>query len=290
MSKKQYGLISARQEQNNTHLLESSLTLYSKSDEYCFDIKMTLYNYGRSYRTNEERYKHVSPPFSRFFLFENQGAVLLDENEENPILLKPGRCYFLTPGNSFHIIYHKYSILYYAHFSVKDQTGLSLFRHAPRVQEVDSADIIPILKNIWCDQHSGGILPLLSYMIANRSGSEWHKLYGEYELYLKFKPVFELLNNTPPAIYRVDDMAKAMNMTSAAFSRSFHSIMKISPKEYLTRNYFEKASELLCFSEKNVTEIALILGHRDIHNFFHAFKRITGVTPSEYRSSCKKDI
>ena len=45
----------------------------------------------------------------------------------------------------------------------------------------------------------------------------------------------------------------------------------------------DRAKELLCRQDRTVTEIAFEVGYRDPGYFATAFKRITGITPSQYR-------
>ena len=289
LMQKTYGFISAEEERRNTQLYESSLKLSFNIGEFQATLESTLYSYGISIRPEEEQYQHVASPFSRFWLFEDKGAVIHYEDDGTTLTLHPGQRYVITPGHPFHITYLPGSVLYYAHFSSLDWTGQRLFRHAQGFLETETVLPETILKSTWSARCAGGVLSLLMHISARYLFHDWEKLRGEYELCAKFKPVFELMGRVPPAQIRVGDLAETMNMTQAAFSRSFSAVMKLSPKDYLTKYYFERACELLCFSGSSIAETARLLGHNDVHNFFHAFKRIAGVSPADYRSRRKKN-
>ena len=47
------------------------------------------------------------------------------------------------------------------------------------------------------------------------------------------------------------------------------------------------AKELIRSNEMNFTQIADYLGYTSIHYFSRQFKKLTGMTPSEYSSSIK---
>lgn len=284
-----YGFISSEEEYRNTLLNESSLSLSFKVRDFRGTLLSTLYSYGISVRPEKEQYRHVASPFSRFWFFENKGAVIHYEDDGTTLDLHPGQRYVVTPGHPFHITYLPGSTLYYAHFSALDWTGQRLFRHAPGILECETAVPESILKSTWAARNAGGAISLLAHISVCYLFRDWEKLRNEYELCAKFKPVFELMGRVPPAQLRVGDLAETMKMTQAAFSRSFSAIMRISPKDYLTKYYFERACELLCFSGSSIAETARILGHNDIHNFFHAFKRIAGVSPADYRSRRRKN-
>lgn len=281
--------VSEEDEERNTQLYESTLNLTFNIGDFQVALKSILYNYGISVRPEEQQCIHVASPFSRFWFFEEKGAFI-HYDDGSTFFLYPGHLYLITPGHSFQVTYRPGSVLYYAHFSVCDWTGQSLFRHAPNVLKNES-DLPKLpLKSTWTARCAGGTLSLLIHIVVCYLFRDWEKMWNEYELCAKFKPVFELIYRLPPALLRVGELADTMNMTQAAFSRRFREIMRISPKDYLTKYYFERACELLCFSGFSIAETARIMGHNDIHNFFHAFKRIAGVSPADYRSMHRKNF
>jgi two-component system response regulator YesN len=58
--------------------------------------------------------------------------------------------------------------------------------------------------------------------------------------------------------------------------------------EYLTRIRMEKAKQILAFTDRRAYEAAEDVGFNDPHYFSVAFKRVTGMTPKEYRDHTKK--
>ena len=53
--------------------------------------------------------------------------------------------------------------------------------------------------------------------------------------------------------------------------------------KYITDYRLQKAKELLCCTSKKTNEIALEVGYKDPHYFSALFKKMTGVSPTEYR-------
>lgn len=62
----------------------------------------------------------------------------------------------------------------------------------------------------------------------------------------------------------------------------------LSFRELLQQVRFERACELLLSSDITVSQIAMRLGFSDSANFGRAFRRATGVTPSEYRQRTRE--
>ena len=83
-------------------------------------------------------------------------------------------------------------------------------------------------------------------------------------------------------------LADRMHLHPAHFSRVFHSINGISPKEYIIRVRVAMATQMLTTSEANVLEIAQTCGFNNLSNFYTAFKRIVGKSPTQYRAYIKK--
>lgn len=71
------------------------------------------------------------------------------------------------------------------------------------------------------------------------------------------------------------------NYFSALFSRK----MQMTFVEYVTQKRMEKAKELLRTTGMHTAEIATATGYKDPHYFSFVFKKTTGKTPREYRSS-----
>lgn len=57
--------------------------------------------------------------------------------------------------------------------------------------------------------------------------------------------------------------------------------------EYFGAMKIEAAQRMIREGACNFTEIAALLGYSSIHYFSRHFKKVTGMTPSEYASSVK---
>ncbi len=79
------------------------------------------------------------------------------------------------------------------------------------------------------------------------------------------------------------DAAEAMNYSNAYFCKLFKQGFNTSFTTYLTEYRIEKAKELLKDISINVKEISDKVGYKDSNYFAKVFKRVMGVTPSEYR-------
>ena len=77
--------------------------------------------------------------------------------------------------------------------------------------------------------------------------------------------------------------AQAMNYSDTHFCRLFKQCFKVNFSTYLTAYRVERAKERLSGTMDTVKEVGAACGYADTSYFIRVFKRLTGMTPSEYR-------
>lgn len=82
---------------------------------------------------------------------------------------------------------------------------------------------------------------------------------------------------------KVYDIAKYVNITRAYLFRLFKKYLHTSPQQFLINFRIEKASELLKNPSFTIGNVARSVGYTDVLLFSKIFKKITGISPSEYR-------
>ena len=83
----------------------------------------------------------------------------------------------------------------------------------------------------------------------------------------------------------VTELAEACNYSVTSFRRIFTHYFYCSPQQYISICRIRLAKQLLSTSSHSITDIADMVGFENISGFNRAFKNITGVSPSKYRSS-----
>lgn len=82
----------------------------------------------------------------------------------------------------------------------------------------------------------------------------------------------------------VDQIAGEVNMSKRNFIRRFKSATTLNPIEYIQRIKIEAAKKSLEAGESNIAYVTYDVGYNDLKTFRTIFKRITGLTPIEYRN------
>jgi transcriptional regulator GlxA family with amidase domain len=82
----------------------------------------------------------------------------------------------------------------------------------------------------------------------------------------------------------VDELADKFHVTKRTFERRFKKATRNTVAEYIQRVKMEAAKKQLEIGRKAINEIMYNVGYSDIQAFRKVFKRITGMTPVDYRN------
>jgi transcriptional regulator GlxA family with amidase domain len=88
----------------------------------------------------------------------------------------------------------------------------------------------------------------------------------------------------------IDEIAEHTNMSKRNFIRRFKKATKNTPFEYLQRVKIESAKKALEKGAQNINLLMYDTGYNDIKTFREVFKKITGLTPKDYRQKYSREV
>lgn len=111
----------------------------------------------------------------------------------------------------------------------------------------------------------------------------------------------EILTGMPANLIRVvhfieENLGDALDLETCAreghlskyqFCRVFKQHLGMSPMSFVNSMRISRAQELLKRDDLNITQVALNVGFKDHGTFIKAFKKRTGILPSEFKKSLK---
>ena len=83
--------------------------------------------------------------------------------------------------------------------------------------------------------------------------------------------------------WTVQEMAELAYISASRFHTVYRTVFGISPMDDLIHARIDMAKNRLCNSDESVGALASELGYRNVTHFCRQFKKITGVTPLEFR-------
>ena len=81
-----------------------------------------------------------------------------------------------------------------------------------------------------------------------------------------------------------DFIAKEVGLEYHSLSTLFSSVENITIEQYLILQKIERVKEFLKYGELSLSEIAYIMGYSSVAHVSNQFKKVTGMTPSEFKS------
>jgi len=183
------------------------------------------------------------------------------------------------------------------------------FRERYPEVEVEDGAIITEHDNIYSSGGASSLWNLILYLVEKFSDRETAVMISKYfaldisrEIQSQFAIFKGQRSHGDQDIQRVQDyieehyadrisietLAQLINIGGRTFERRFKEATNNTPIEYIQRVRIEAAKKFFEASRKNVTEIMYDVGYTDTKAFRDIFKKITGLTPIEYRNKFAK--
>lgn len=183
------------------------------------------------------------------------------------------------------------------------------FRQKYPLIEVEDGAIITEHDNIYSSGGASSLWNLILYLVEKYSDRETAVMISKYfalDIGRDSQAAFAIFrgqrNHADSDIQKVQDhieshyddrltidaLANHINIGRRTFERRFKEATNNTPVEYIQRVRIEAAKKFFEASRKNVTEVMFDVGYTDTKAFRDVFKKVTGLTPIEYRNKFAK--
>lgn len=99
----------------------------------------------------------------------------------------------------------------------------------------------------------------------------------------RLKRVLEYIDANLGKNITLTELASVVNMSLYYFAVLFRRSTDLSPHRYVLNRRIERAKELLCDPKLSVLDVSIDVGFEHQNNFARAFRRVIGVSPTQYR-------
>jgi len=187
---------------------------------------------------------------------------------------------------------------YLAPFQVHDPSFVHVIsRNEDVVLEV--RDLMERIRREWPPQSDRARLSIKTYvkmimvLLLNHCGLSLKspaRLDRRQQALQRFKPLFSFLDRNSRDPITPADAARVVNMSPSHFRRAFKQVTGQPFVLYLNQFRVARAQQLLATTDHPISEIGLDVGFCDQSYFGLIFRRITQMTPRQYREHARQGL
>ena len=218
-----------------------------------------------------------------------EGVIALYDGDVH-YALKSGDCFIIPPHITNDYIYRtngkkRLTLGYYVHFSgtaakeLMDSLGVrgvAVFRNV-------SSDVARLFESLFYSNRTGRRLAAIGNLLRIVSVLSDEAKFLPTETEKMVRREADYINKHYTEEIDFDAMAARCNLSRSRFTHVFSDVFGVPPTQYRQNLRIELSSELLRFSELTIAEVVQRCGFRDPLYFSRVFRKLIGVTPSEYR-------
>lgn len=146
-----------------------------------------------------------------------------------------------------------------------------------------SLHVLRRLAGVTLARSVGGIMLVDGARTSQRPFMSVQKNYSDPLI----QRAIEWMSNNLSQPASIDDLANAMHVSYRTLNRRFTEIVEMPPLPYFQALKVECAKELLESTSSDFEAITASVGYEDISSFRRLFKRLTGLSPAQYRRQFK---
>lgn len=279
-------------------------------------LHLLILNVGLAIHNADWNWRNVNSPFTRlYYVTEGAARILLPTGIQE---LKPDHLYLVPSFTTHSYLCDTHFVHYYLHIYEDHQSESSILEDFSFPTEIPAGDLeLPLIKRL-CGINPTMQLPqsdptsydnnptLIKNIIKNKQRTFCDKVESRgivYQLMARFlkdaQPKTEInddriqkvLSYIRKNIYKtidIDSLAAISCLSKDHFIRLFKKEVNNTPLQYINQKKIEKAQLILITDSMPVKNISYLLAYEDHSYFNRLFKKLTGVTPQQYRDRYKK--
>lgn len=279
-------------------------------------LHLLILNVGLAIHNADWNWRNVNSPFTRlYYVTEGAARILLPTGIQE---LKPDHLYLVPSFTTHSYLCDTHFAHYYLHIYEDHQSESSILEDFSFPTEIPAGDLeLPLIKRL-CGINPTMQLPqsdptsydnnptLIKNIIKNKQRTFCDKVESRgivYQLMARFlkdaQPKAEInddriqkvLSYILKNIYKtidIDSLAAISCLSKDHFIRLFRKEVNNTPLQYINQKKIEKAQLILITDSMPIKNISYLLAYEDHSYFNRLFKKLTGVTPQQYRDRYKK--
>lgn len=256
----------------------------------------------------------ISPYYRIYYIDEGAGFV---STRQEKIKLEEGYLYIIPSFTLCHLFCNEYLSQYFLHFFEESAEGISLFENSRKIFKVPAGktDILNFkrlleinpgrginrsdnptvyeknayyksyqeLNNTVSDSTYFETQGIIFQLISRFLDSHQFKKKGGDPVPSKILDAMRYIQLNLKENLTVNYLASRANLHQDYFSRLFFKYTGQRPLSYLHEKRIERAQYLIATTNLSLIEIAEKIGFENLPHFSKIFKKVTSLTPGEYK-------
>ena len=261
-------------------------------------------------------YKNVISPYYRLYYIDDGRGFI--NSQKNSWLLEPGYMYIIPSFTLCNLSCTEYLSQYFIHFFENAAESISLFHNNRTVMKIKAGDMDIIQfkrvlqinpdrkinrsdnpkvyeKNVFYKEYeelnnrqSDNIFietqGIILQLIARFMGSAYFLQTDTSAIPSKVVDLIEFIQINLIRKLTVAMLAKKANLHPDYFSRLFLQLTGQRPLTYIHERRIERAQFLIVTSDMSLSQIAEQTGFDSVPHLLKIFKKVTSLTPGQYRA------
>ena len=261
--------------------------------------KLLNYKITGKFKAPNDSWKHELFHLTEYELFViTEGTLYLSYNNED-FTINAGEYLLLPPSKGWRQGFkNAYSSFYWLHFECPAFSDGDAAYSIPQSGSLPHIEKLAVLMKQLQDMVKSGYPGIALNAMTTAIMTE---LYGQLALLppisdnsenLKqvYNDIIDYIERNLSRNVKVSEIAQVFGYNEKYLSHRFQQLTGISLKQYIIKIKIDSANFMLSDTNKSITDIATELGFSDSHNFARAYKKSTGLTPSEYRNAFSKRL
>lgn len=251
------------------------------------------------FEASSPQWKHEqSPLFEYELIVMTEGTLYLTYDKED-FTVKAGEYLLLPPGDSYREGFRPSRCsFYWLHFSLDESDRSPAFLPFLQQEKMPGPEKMVILmkqlQDMVKNQYPTVSIDMMTTCILT-------ELYGQISLTPPLDPenlfhkqiYYDIIGYIKRNIahnIKISEIAQEFNYNAKYIGHYFTQITGTSLKQFILNKKMDAANFMLTDTNKSIESIAKELGFSSSHNFSRTYKKMTGLTPSEYRNAYAKRL
>ncbi|MDD3952942.1 MAG: AraC family transcriptional regulator [Lentisphaeria bacterium] len=215
---------------------------------------------------------------------ENASVILnLKTGEkQSPVLNEISLCPFNLPQRYHHTLRNEHLSI---HFKLELFPGVDVYSGQTQCFREISPKLTTEAKKIFKIADPILMISQCQEFALHFCHRHWPERYAfEVDHIRKFQDVLDYIHSSADASTEISTLAGILKMPLSSFTRAFHAVFSMPPKQFLQQELYRKAAQMLLAPDMSVKLAASALNFSSEFYFSHFFKRLSGISPKEYRN------